>query len=744
MKRCFWILLFLVSCKAATPLLATTYYVDNASSFTSCASGGTSATYSIANRNCSGSDGTAYTTFASGIAALSAPGDRLSVRTGTFTTIVVHADNLTGNSSNRIIIAPYGWSSGVTGETVTIAPATDLGTVLSMNNSSWVTIGSFIFDCTALTGSTCVQLAQADHILLDGIEVKNTGRVNGGFFTTDAVHGTNGFADGANNTNTTNSEIRNCSIHDNGNGGYDHGMYVGEETWIIDHCTVHDNSGYGIHKIGGSNYTVRNNTVYSNGRGTAEGDPNGRGPGIYLSGGTGHLIYNNVVYNNDSQGISCDNGAICEIDNNTVYGNAVTNMNGGIYSLASTVTCRNNLIIGNVGPATFGCMTSANNLATGTAASHFVNAGIGNFHLVLGSSAIGAGSNLAPLAATDKDGVTRTVPWDVGAYAFITSTPPNTPPLEDFTYTTSATLAGQSGGTNWTGPWADHGCGGSFTVQTAPAGSFSGGNAARSTVVGNACVIRPFTAVATGSVVWQMFSTVTTSNYHQVSLVDDAQNVSANVAMNSDGHLHACTDYPGDIDLGTYNANQWYLIEANFDATAHPFNVRYRVNEGAYTAWGLFCVQAAAASLVNRMVIGDATDIAHSFYADTIGAKSTALNFSSEPPATVTSGMAFSTTVDVVYSDGVTRHASATDMISIAICTGSPAATLTGTTNLAATAGAATFNLTLTQPAGAVGVTLCATASNLVGDESIPITIPNAITPVTAVPALVRARIRAR
>jgi hypothetical protein len=110
----------------------------------------------------------------------------------------------------------------------------------------------------------------------------------------------------------------------------------------------------------------------------------------------------------------------------------------------------------------------------------------------------------------------------------------------------------------------------------------------------------------------------------------------------------------------------------------------------------------------------------------------------------VTSGVPFSTTVDVVYSNGVTKHASATDTISIAICTGSPPATLTGTTSLAATAGAATFNLTLTQPAGAVGVTLCASATGLVGDESIPITIPTANPPVTAVPALVRARIRAR
>lgn len=45
-----------------------------------------------------------------------------------------------------------------------------------------------------------------------------------------------------------------------------------------------------------------------------------------------------------------------------------------------------------------------------------------NLRLVPGSPAIGAGANLSAFFTTDKNGNTRTVPWDIGAYKFIGST----------------------------------------------------------------------------------------------------------------------------------------------------------------------------------------------------------------------------------------------------------------------------------------------------------------------------------
>ena len=60
----------------------------------------------------------------------------------------------------------------------------------------------------------------------------------------------------------------------------------------------------------------------------------------------------------------------------------------------------------------------SNNIEVGTAyASYFVDYAAGDLHLKAGSPAIGTGTTRdAP--ATDADGRQRTVPYDVGAYAY--------------------------------------------------------------------------------------------------------------------------------------------------------------------------------------------------------------------------------------------------------------------------------------------------------------------------------------
>lgn len=54
----------------------------------------------------------------------------------------------------------------------------------------------------------------------------------------------------------------------------------------------------------------------------------------------------------------------------------------------------------------------------------FVDAAGGDFHLTAGAFPVANGVDLSAYFTTDRDGVTRTVPWDSGAYKYTGSTPP--------------------------------------------------------------------------------------------------------------------------------------------------------------------------------------------------------------------------------------------------------------------------------------------------------------------------------
>ena len=103
----------------------------------------------------------------------------------------------------------------------------------------------------------------------------------------------------------------------------------------------------------------------------------------------------------------------------------------------------------------------------GTAGISFVNAAAGDFHLQSGSTAaIGQGTATFPstIFTTDKDGNTRTVPWDIGAYEFASGGADTTPPVLQ-----NVTVA--ANGTTWIFTFNEN-------VRTAGAGwttSMSGG-----------------------------------------------------------------------------------------------------------------------------------------------------------------------------------------------------------------------------------------------------------------------------
>lgn len=59
-----------------------------------------------------------------------------------------------------------------------------------------------------------------------------------------------------------------------------------------------------------------------------------------------------------------------------------------------------------------------NLLLASTTAAHFVDAAAGDYHLAVGSPAIGAGVDLGGMGVdADLDGRVRSVPFDVGCYA---------------------------------------------------------------------------------------------------------------------------------------------------------------------------------------------------------------------------------------------------------------------------------------------------------------------------------------
>jgi hypothetical protein len=153
-------------------------------------------------------------------------------------------------------------------------------------------------------------------------------------------------------------------------------------------------------------------------------------------------IRNNVFYNLSHS--SCANGskALYEIggfgspivENNTIYNVAVSS-SVGIYITCTNATVRNNLVL-NSGtdyyPVTtwniFSTCGSSDTSGTSglrslVASNQFTNLGAGTEDLSLkgGADSIGVGTDLSSSFTTDITGATRTVPWDIGAFMYTSS-----------------------------------------------------------------------------------------------------------------------------------------------------------------------------------------------------------------------------------------------------------------------------------------------------------------------------------
>lgn len=156
--------------------------------------------------------------------------------------------------------------------------------------------------------------------------------------------------------------------------------------------------------------------------------------------GQSGLIYNNLLVGHDNQpslSVASSNVSIfLGIYNNTIYAGTTNAYNGTVYNQYASADYKNNIIYitGNGQCAEFTAGTHTGNLYYAPAGSVGVTLGVGernanpqfvsiptNFYLLASSPAIGSGINLSSYFSTDILGSTRTLPWDIGAYKYIST-----------------------------------------------------------------------------------------------------------------------------------------------------------------------------------------------------------------------------------------------------------------------------------------------------------------------------------
>lgn len=350
-------------------------------------------------------------TLNSAVACLS-PGETLYIRAGVYVESLIH--NIPAGTS---------WSSPVTvaaypGESVTLKPAVGADFVLRfVAPQQYIVIDGLILDGSNVGYDVIKITAQsstgpAHHIRIQRSEVMNA-RANPTTPCTSTQIARDGTVipgpcgqgilltdDGGYN------EFIDLDVHDNGRTDFDHGIYMKSNNNVIDGCSFHRNSGWGIHKYpSGNNNIIRNNRSYDNAR------IGKRGTGILVSGGSGNLVYNNLVWGN-RDGITAQYGeSSARLYNNTVFGNS----GRGIYSDVPGTDIRNNIVYQNGSAITGTGFTQSFNLVN--VDPRFVSSSTADFRLQSTSPAIDRGTPISAVS-TDIEGTTRPQGpgYDIGAH----------------------------------------------------------------------------------------------------------------------------------------------------------------------------------------------------------------------------------------------------------------------------------------------------------------------------------------
>jgi len=351
-----------------------------------------------------------FKTIAKGASVLT-PGDKLYIRGGTYVESLVNSVPSGTSWTSPVTLAAY------PGETVVVQAS---GSVVVRINSSvgYIVFDGLIFDAARQAGpvvylDNLYGSGTPHHIRFQNGEIKNAA-------SSDGVLIEASYTDPQPNYN----EFINMKIHDNGSSVLHHGIYMHSSHNLVTGCDIYNNSGFGV-QIYHDNAASGINTSYNTLSGNKLHD--NVASGAVLAGGVGNLAYNNLIWNNRG-GILVDYSASnTGVYYNTIYAN---NAGGGVAGIrlganvgASNTTIRDNIIFGN----SVGDITTYS--ATNTVADHNIMGGIDpkfrntasfDFHLQLGSPAIGAGVAVTGLTA-DFDGVARpqASSYDAGGYEYV-------------------------------------------------------------------------------------------------------------------------------------------------------------------------------------------------------------------------------------------------------------------------------------------------------------------------------------
>ena len=351
-----------------------------------------------------------FKTIAKGASVLK-PGDKLYIRGGTYVESLVNSVPSGTSWTSPVTLAAY------PGETVVVQAS---GSVVVRINSSvgYIIFDGLIFDAARQAGpvvylDNLYGSGTPHHIRFQNGEIKNAASSDGALIEAS-------YTDPQPNYN----EFINMKIHDNGSSVLHHGIYMHSSHNLVTGCDIYNNSGFGV-QIYHDNAASGINTSYNTLSGNKLHD--NVASGTVLAGGVGNLAYNNLIWNNRG-GILVDYSASnTGLYYNTIYAN---NAGGGVAGIrlgsnvsASNTTIRDNIIFGN----SAGDITTYS--ATNTVADHNIMGGIDpkfrntasfDFHLQLGSPAIGAGVAVTGLTA-DFDGVARPQgsSYDAGGYEYV-------------------------------------------------------------------------------------------------------------------------------------------------------------------------------------------------------------------------------------------------------------------------------------------------------------------------------------
>jgi hypothetical protein len=320
-----------------------THYVDGQMS-RNCTRGN----YSIARRNCTGSDGNAYGTLNGVQNASNAAnaGDTILIRN--------FAGTYRGSAEANSIATK--WGTSVNNRTVYEGYQNERPVVHGFRLSHYIYVKNLTVD--ANNEAETIGIAGFINSRAENVEVRNQG-----------YHGIAGAND---------SEFINLNVHHNGFNNAQctqypsqcHGLYAGQRL-LIDGGEWHHNEGFGIHC-----YTDCENTIIRNLR----ADHN-RGAGIIVAFDSGVEVYNVVADNNGIGVWFAADGAIGH--NITAYNNSEIDI---YVSDFSNQRLENSIALPN-GISTISGTTTSNNISGGSASSYFVDAVNANFQLISTSTA---------------------------------------------------------------------------------------------------------------------------------------------------------------------------------------------------------------------------------------------------------------------------------------------------------------------------------------------------------------------